>query len=467
MRIVFLDCLPKTKKGIDWKNSVGYKVKFIYDGIEGDLEIIEFDSSNHHVILLYQNNRHEIRSASLLHCQIAHIVGTINSGWVFEIGEVINTNKRNLKILEQTKVPVGRNNWMLKGYKYKCLDCGDIRIKTEDEVKKNGCGVCSGLTVLIGHNDIYTTNPEFGNLIWDKEDGFKYSVTSCKKIDFKCPKCGIKINNKIIDNIFRRGLSCPRCSDGISYPEKFLFSVLTQLNRDFDCQVSFEWSENKRYDFYDLKLKYIFEAHGMQHYRESEFPKTLEEEMINDKIKKELALNNDIKNYIVIDCRFSELEWIKKSILNSEMNGIFELSNIDWLQCHQYACSSLVKVACDLWNSGINNTLEISKVIKVNRTNVSKYLQKGALIGWCNYNVETVKKLGRIKAGSIAAEKQKIPVIQLTKKGIFIKEYESIKDAHEYTNINRITISNVCKGKQKTSGGFRWMFKEEYEKILG
>lgn len=42
MRKIFLDDLPRTYKGVDWKNSVGNKVKFIYDDIEGEIEIIDY-----------------------------------------------------------------------------------------------------------------------------------------------------------------------------------------------------------------------------------------------------------------------------------------------------------------------------------------------------------------------------------------------------------------------------------------
>jgi hypothetical protein len=35
MRKIFLDDLPTTHKGIDWKNSVGLVVEFIYDNIQG------------------------------------------------------------------------------------------------------------------------------------------------------------------------------------------------------------------------------------------------------------------------------------------------------------------------------------------------------------------------------------------------------------------------------------------------
>lgn len=53
------------------------------------------------------------------------------------------------------------------------------------------------------------------------------------------------------------------------------------------------------------------------------------------------------------------------------------------------------------------------------------------------------------------------PIFQYDKNGNFIKEWESITKASDETNINYCSISNNCRGKQKSAGGFVWMFKEE------
>lgn len=52
-------------------------------------------------------------------------------------------------------------------------------------------------------------------------------------------------------------------------------------------------------------------------------------------------------------------------------------------------------------------------------------------------------------------------VIQYDKNGKIIKEWESIKIASNKTNVNYYSISNNCRGKQKSAGGFVWKFKEE------
>ena len=49
-------------------------------------------------------------------------------------------------------------------------------------------------------------------------------------------------------------------------------------------------------------------------------------------------------------------------------------------------------------------------------------------------------------------------VIQLTKDGIMINEYYSINHAGRETGIERSHIGRCCRGKLKTSGGFKWRF---------
>ena len=93
-------------------------------------------------------------------------------------------------------------------------------------------------------NCIATTHPEFAKLFWNKEDTFKYTLSvQIKKQILNVLNCGNKIENKIIGDVFNNGFSCI-CKDGISYPEKFMYSVLKQLNIEFEFQKIFEWSKN-------------------------------------------------------------------------------------------------------------------------------------------------------------------------------------------------------------------------------
>jgi group I intron endonuclease len=56
-------------------------------------------------------------------------------------------------------------------------------------------------------------------------------------------------------------------------------------------------------------------------------------------------------------------------------------------------------------------------------------------------------------------------LVQLDMDGNFIAEYLQVKFASEITGINPTHISSCCTGKRKSTGGYRWMYKEDYDKL--
>ena len=56
------------------------------------------------------------------------------------------------------------------------------------------------------------------------------------------------------------------------------------------------------------------------------------------------------------------------------------------------------------------------------------------------------------------------PVIQLTINNEFIKEWDVMNDAGATLKCGSGSIANCCKGIKKTCGGFRWGYKDDYEK---
>ena len=473
---MFTNVLPhkgKDNQLIDWKNSVGYKIKFIYDDIKGFIIIIGYDG--HKLKILYNNEIYFIVANQVKECQIGNILGKINHEYKYKIGDIITDVKSGkLKILKQTRIKDNRNR-AIKIYHYKCLICGNEDTISERDLKnKTGCNVCCNHKVLKGYNDIATTNKELFNLLLNKEDGYKYTQGSDKQIDFKCPNCGNIIENKVINMINVRGLSCSKCGDKISYPNKFIFNILQQLlNDNFENEKIFNWSNNKRYDFY-FKInnkKYLIEAQGLQHYQKTKIGRgkgrSLQEEQENDRLKKKLALENGIKenNYIIIDCSKSTLEWIEKHILESRLNELFNLSKINWLACHKFACSSLVKQACDYWNSGIHSTIKIGEIMKLHSSTISSYLKQGEKLNWCKYNIKLIRTINNRNNG----QKRNKKVICLNNSKVF----KSITEACNYYNMkSKGGIVSACKGTYNscgrdpiTSEKLHWMYYEDYLKL--
>jgi len=355
-----------------------------------------------------------------------------------------------------------------KGYWFKCLD----HLEHISEQKKIN-SLTSGKQSFIDCfqcNTIVATHPHLIKFLVDEKDAYKYSAHSGKKILMKCPYCGCE-KPLLISYLAVKGFSCPKCSDGKSYPEKFMFNVLEQLlDKNFQVQLSkktLKWCKNYKYDNYINKFNCIIETHGAQHYYKNESGHwySLEETQENDKNKEDLAKENGIDNYIVIDCRYSKLEWIKINIMKSKLSTLlnFKEEDIDWLKCHEYACKSLVKTTCDLWNSGIKNILEIASKIKISRDTIMVYLKQGAELGWCNYNTKEEDFKNKI----LLQERLSIKVICLTTGEIFNSQTEA---GIKYNIKNSSSISGCCRGKYKSAGKFEgkrliWMYYDEYLKI--
>lgn len=83
-------------------------------------------------------------------------------------------------------------------------------------------------------------------------------------------------------------------------------------------------------------------------------------------------------------------------------------------------------------------------------------MKKAWDMGLCE-KVRRVAKDGIIKASN----KLKRKVNQYDINNNFIKQWNSIKEAHRDLNINDANITRCCKGIYKTTGGFIWRYADE------
>ena len=400
MRKCFLDDLP-TKEGvgrnkgkltIDWENSIGYKVKFIYDDIEGYIIINNYTKPKKILLIQYNNVEFNVTTNQVKKCQLGRVVGKYTNE--FKLTQnILKDSKRNFVIIDRK-----RDN-KVKWYKYHCNKCGNEDWLTESDLLtgKNGCNTCCipPRKLVLGINTIWDTDRWMCDLGVSEEDAKTHTRCSGDKIFVTCPNCG-KQKQIVVNKIYnRKTISCT-CGDGISYPEKFVTSMLDQLGIKYIREYSPEWSNNKRYDFYLENYNCVIETHGRQHYDNYGFNtcsgRTLGEEQENDKYKKELALSNGIDYYIELNCSKSELEWLKQSILNSKLSEIIDLNKINWLICEEFAINSnKIKEICDYWreHNEINNEglflKDIGSKFNLGRDTIGKYLKKGTLLGWCDY----------------------------------------------------------------------------------
>jgi len=464
IRKVFLDDLPRRNKAnqIDWKGSVGSVVPFIYQDIKGEVEIVDYYTKNNrgYLDIKYKNNCSSICASSFSKCMIGVLLGKIVREYKYNVGEIIEIKSGKIQILEQIRMTTAG-----KAYIYKCLNDGHESHVSEVKLNKGYlCPVCINQKILIGVNDLWTTAKNTAELLKYPEKGYGLTKSSGKYEIFVCPNCNFE-RLYTIANVTKYGFCCQICGDGVSYPNKFVRSFLSQVDEEYIPEYLPNWGNGKKYDNYLVNKNEIWEIHGNQHYSENTFKyvggRTLNEEQENDIFKQDLAEGNGYK-YIIIDTKSSDMEYIKNSLLNLPEIKRYNLNNIDWLKCHEFACSSLVKIATDYWNNGIRSTVEIAKIMKLHSCTISEYLKKSNKLGWCDYNTKDVMK------NNAKRNRKKITrsVVQLSENGEFIREWNSLISASEELNMFSANISSVCKGKTKTAGSFKWMYKEDYEQYI-
>lgn len=405
----------------------------------------------------------------------------------YDIGQTIN----DLIITNRGRKP-NCHGWSNKYYQYKCskcgFDCGEYYKNgelynefwiTEGNLNAgNRCACCSGKITVSGINDINTTDKWMIDFLVNKNDAFKYSTQSNRKIDMRCTLCGTIHHNKIIGNLYKyKRIACP-CSGGASYAEKFIMSLLQQTKYEFSYQVSKydNWFIEKdigyRYDFGIKALNMIIETHGEQHYVSREFYGVNNFEAIqeNDKKKFEYAKLKGIVNYIILDCRKSNLEFIKQSILNTELLKLLDIDEMDvnWEKHASFAEKPLTYEINDYKNKNpLLSNIEVGKHFGLDNSSIGRYLKQAEKIGLStNY-----KKYNAIRQSVHKKIRKKIVVLDINKN--YIKTYESVQfilDAQESelgtTKLTRPGIYGCCNHRTKTHWNYIFIYEDEYNAKL-
>ncbi|HGD0580667.1 TPA: hypothetical protein ACH354_002330 [Clostridium perfringens] len=405
-----------------------------------------------------------VRPSSLLRGKGCPICGgTIKKTHDRFVKEIYNKYGNEYKILgeytnNKTKIKVKHNSSKCNYHEYD--------IKPYNLLGGQGCPVCSGREAKLGINTIWDTDRWMVDLGVSEEDAKRHTCCSNKKITVKCPDCGREKEMKVIDIYYNKSIGCV-CRDGKSYPEKFVLNLLEQLDVDFEIEYSPNWIKPKRYDFYIPELNCIIEAHGKQHY-DGGFKvrggRTLREEQENDKYKKEIALKNGIKHYIELDCRESNMDYIKNSIINSELNDLFDLSNINWVSCAEFANKNIVKEVCDYWNNKREDetTGDLRERFKLNRKTIRNYLERGTKLGWCSYDIKEESFKSKSKSGKNNGKK-----VEIFKNGqslgVFPSCSELERKSKKLLGVKLLVsaISEVCTDKKSQYKGFIFKYVEE------
>lgn len=284
-----------------------------------------------------------------------------------------------------------------------------------------------------------------------------------------------------ITNFIKRGFSCPKCSDKIPIGEKIMYCVLDSLNIDFIKELSkttLKWCGKYRYDFYIKESNTIIEINGKQHYYGTGFSsynggKTVQDEIKNDINKFSVAINNNISNYIVIDASNSDFNYIKQSILLSDLPKIYDLSNIDWNKILELTSKSLIKEICSIWNENENISItEMMKIFHLSDTTISKYLKIGNDLGWCKFNCIISRTSHYDNPYVNDAPNYSTPILCLNKNiyfksvGLCAKNSETIFGRYISSSTIRYLLKHIDVKFKKVKYDFIYVTKEEFNNAI-
>lgn len=463
-KYIDLNQFPMNEKGyILWSKSIGLIVEFFYYNERHTIKILDYGNPDKDYIKIKVDDMppENVKTQKIKNLSFDDLF--VKPNFFYNIGDVVNGSI----ILEQLYIKEnnGKGN-RKKHYKCKCLIDGYEYISRESELKKDKkCPVCVGKKILVGYNDLATTDPDVVQFLSDKEDGYKYTRCSHKYIWATCPICGHKKYMRV-EELVLKGLSCPKCSDGLSYPNKFTYNVFEQLYEqyaEYCSEYSPDWLGQMRYDNYILfkdGRELIVEMDGGFH--RNEYGKRAAQ---NDTIKDSLAIEHGMK-VIRIDCFYSRIterfNIVKNGLINA-LKEYFDLSNVDWTSAHESGISNrLIEVVKYYEEHPFMTNQQIAEHFHVNVVTIRHYLIVGEELKLCKYIRHDPDR-----------NKTSIPLMLYDSNGNMIGVFISARQMAEMMtdkNFNRTSISE-CARLNKPYKGYiikqiTWEEYEQYQNFI-
>lgn len=378
-------------------------------------------------------------------------LGCLHAERAFKYPDI--SHKEFCKIISETYSSLTITGTYFKGLKLiscTCKNCGyHSRIRVQKLLENTyECPICKDgkENIKYGINDIKTVNPVLYECLADKSDNDRFTINSRAKTDFNCPCCGKLIKNKCIDKVNKHGLRC-KCQDGNSLGEKYFYQVIKSVDENVEVEKCLSGNMSYRYDFYGIvnHKTWICEIQGKQHSEKSFHTlggRTLEEEIENDKLKKEYAISQGIDYYIQIDSKESGFTQLKEEIINSQLSELYSFDDVNWTECYKKSLMSDVIKVTKLWNQG-NKVMEICSITGLGKGTVRKYLTRANEIGLCNYD-HTIRN--------------EIKVLCIDTGELF----NSLRDAENTYGIKRGYLSSYLKGRTTLPVGNKtWEYYKE------
>ena len=442
---------------ISWKSACGCETTFCYDGKHHTLKVLQYINRKKILIQIDNTFTKYVPPKSIHTVAFAHEL--TETKFKYAVGQSLN----GLKIIQAfRKNSNSTSKYTRPAYVCKCLVDGyEFEIFEYRLAAGQGCPVCSHNVVMCGVNDIATTDPWMIEYLADKTDATKYSRKSNKKILTECPFCRTR-QLSLISDLSRRGFSCKKCSDGISYPNKFahcLFEQLSAQYAEYVKEYSPNWLAGKRFDNYVLMndgTSLIVEMDGAFHYKG--------DHNSNDNEKDRLAFEH---NHVVIriDCNYNCLEnrfeHIKAMSIKA-LSPYFDLSVVNWEQCGLAAVGSRIKNVVEYYNQSDNFSIaECAARFGMCKDVVRNYLKIGARLSICDYEV------GKLNNGEHMWLGKTKPIAMYDALGCYINVYPSVASLCENYGFDTNTVRETVAGRKRQYRGynFKYVSKEQYLKL--
>lgn len=353
-----------------------------------DVEVLEkFQGVNKKILHRYKKCGHErkvipsniLQGCGCYQCMIDSRMNTLED--VLDSSKIINSNWT----IDGEYNGYNVSTWL------KCKKCGYRKfVAPKGKSLSAPCPECEGKKrIMYGVNDLKTLRPDVAELMEDQDLAGKIAVYARIDTWFICPFCGERILAKP-SNVSKNGLSCPSCSGGRRYPNRFMYNVLRQVLNDFETEYNDSWTDDRKYDFM-LKVnseKYVIEMDGGQHSKGWSSGRDDKEKIQqNDKYKNELAEQNGF-NVIRIDCNYPtghRFEYIRDNILLSELAKFLDFSNVNWKYADLISQPSDFQRICEMYDNGVHDVNVISEEVGLCTGVVIEHLKHSEAIGCSTY----------------------------------------------------------------------------------
>ena len=231
-----------------------------------------------------------------------------NDCW-YSVGKGTKTKEYQKQALDLIKnidsldfIEFGYNKKLLKStIKIKCLKCGLVsELQLVYFLKKGTCPGCA-------YNAKHLTTAGVQNRLSDDYTLLEDYKGTDTKVLVRHESCGF-IWKTTIHGLLS-DYRCPKCSKKHSKGEQNIIKWLSKNNIKFYPEYKFDWSENRRYDFYLPDYNLVIEYMGVQHYKTIKFfQKTLEEQQEIDEWKKKKALLNGLQYFSISYLDYENIE---------------------------------------------------------------------------------------------------------------------------------------------------------------